>query len=58
MILIAVPHGLILLFALFKLIQSRNYDRKIDGIMTLALSLIIWFGIIPLVAFMPGLKLQ
>ena len=57
MILIAIPHGLILLFALFKLIQSRNYDRKIDGIMTLALSYIIWFGIIPLVAFMPGLKI-
>jgi len=55
MILFVIPHGLILLFVLFKLIQSRNYDRKIDGIMTLSLSYIIWFGIIPLLALMPGL---
>jgi 4-hydroxybenzoate polyprenyltransferase len=53
-ILIAIPHGLILLFALFKLTQSRNYDRRIDGIMTLSLSYIIWFGIIPLLAFLPN----
>jgi 4-hydroxybenzoate polyprenyltransferase len=53
-ILIAIPHGLILLFALFKLAQSRNYDRRIDGIMTLSLSYIIWFGIIPLLAFLPS----
>jgi len=56
MILFVIPHGLILLFALFKLIQSRNYDRKIDGIMALSLSYIIWFGIIPLLAFSPSLK--
>jgi 1,4-dihydroxy-2-naphthoate octaprenyltransferase len=58
MILIAVPHGLVLLFALSKLIQTGNYDRKIDGIMVLALSYIIWFGVIPLAAFVPGLRLQ
>jgi 1,4-dihydroxy-2-naphthoate octaprenyltransferase len=55
MILFVIPHGLILLFVLFKLIQSRNYDRKIDGIMTLSLSYIIWFGIIPLLSLLPGL---
>ena len=54
MILLVIPHGLILLFVLFKLIQSSNYDRKIDGIMTLSLSYIIWFGIIPLLALMAG----
>jgi hypothetical protein len=46
----AVPHGIILLVALFKFIQSGNYDRRIDGIMTLALSYIIWFGLIPLIS--------
>ena len=56
MILFVIPHGLILLFVLFKLIRSRNYYRKIDGIMTLSLSYIIWFGIIPLLAFLPGLR--
>ncbi len=54
MIFIVIPHGLILLYGLFKLIQSSNYDRKIDGIMTLSLSYIIWFGIIPLLALMAG----
>ena len=56
MILFVIPHGLILLFALFKLNQSGNYDRRIDGIMTLSLSYIIWFGIIPLLALMAGLN--
>ena len=46
----AVPHGIILLVALIKFIQSGNYDRRIDGIMTLALSYIIWFGLIPLIS--------
>jgi 1,4-dihydroxy-2-naphthoate octaprenyltransferase len=51
-ILAAVPHGIILLIALFKFIQSGNYDRRIDGIMALALSYIIWFGLIPLISFL------
>jgi 1,4-dihydroxy-2-naphthoate polyprenyltransferase len=58
LILFVIPHGLILLYVLFRLNQSRNYDRRIDGIMTLSLSYIIWFGIIPLFAFLPGLKCQ
>ena len=58
MILFVIPHGLILLFVLFKLIQSRNYDRKIDGIMTLSLSYIIWFGIIPLLVFPAGTQIE
>ncbi len=52
MILAAIPHGTILMIALFKLIQSRNYDRRIDGIMAVALSYIIWFGLIPLISFL------
>ncbi len=51
-ILAAIPHGIILLLSLFKLIQSGNYDRRIDGIMVLALSYIIWFGLIPLISFL------
>jgi 1,4-dihydroxy-2-naphthoate octaprenyltransferase len=47
----AVPHGIILLLVLFKLIRSGNYDRRIDGIMALALSYIIWFGLIPFISF-------
>ena len=52
LILAAIPHGIILLFALFKLLKSGNYDRRIDGIMVLALSYIIWFGLIPLISFL------
>lgn len=48
----AVPHGIILLLALFKFIRSDNYDRRIDGIMALALSYIIWFGLIPFISFL------
>ena len=52
LIVASVPHGIILLLALFNLIRSGNYDRRIDGIMVLALSYIIWFGLIPLVSFL------
>ena len=44
------PHGLIFLWALGRLIRSGNYDRRIDGLMALALSYITWFGLIPLLA--------
>jgi 1,4-dihydroxy-2-naphthoate octaprenyltransferase len=52
LILVAIPHGIILLVALFKLLKSGNFDRRIDGIMVLALSYIIWFGLIPLISFL------
>lgn len=52
LILFAIPHGIILLLTLFDLIKSGNYDRRIDGIMVLALSYIIWFGLIPLISFL------
>jgi 1,4-dihydroxy-2-naphthoate octaprenyltransferase len=50
LVLITTPHWMILLIAAFVLVKSGNYDRRIDGIMGIALSYIIWFGIIPLVA--------
>ena len=52
MILAAVPHGIFLLVVLIQFIQSKNYDRRIDGLMSLALSYILWFGIIPLISFL------
>jgi 1,4-dihydroxy-2-naphthoate octaprenyltransferase len=50
LILLVVPHGVILLLTLFKLIGSGLYDRTINGLMTLSLSYIIWFGLIPLLS--------
>ena len=46
------PHALILEIAVFKLIKSGNYNKRINGIMKLALSYILWFGIIPLIWFL------
>jgi 1,4-dihydroxy-2-naphthoate octaprenyltransferase len=51
-ILAAVPQGILLLVVLIKFIRSKNYDRRMDGIMFLALSYIVWFGIIPLISFL------
>lgn len=45
---VVLPHAVILLFSLFQFLQSNQYDRRINGIMTVSLSYIIWFGIIPL----------
>ena len=50
LILIAIPHCILLVGAIIALMRSTNYDRRINGIMQLALSYIIWFGIIPLAA--------
>ncbi len=52
MILIVAPHGLILLMALTQLIRSGQYDRRINGLMTLSLSYIIWFGLVPLITLL------
>jgi len=52
LIWLAFPHAITLLLALFRLMKSGNYDRRIDGIMALALSYIIWFGLIPLISFL------
>jgi 1,4-dihydroxy-2-naphthoate octaprenyltransferase len=48
----AVPHGLALLWALGRLWASGSYDRRIDPIMTLALSYILWFGVVPLLSLL------
>jgi 1,4-dihydroxy-2-naphthoate octaprenyltransferase len=52
LVVIATPHWALLLIPIFFLIKSGDYDRRIDGIMQIALSYIIWFGMIPLVNFM------
>jgi 4-hydroxybenzoate polyprenyltransferase len=45
---IAIPHCIIIWFAVLKLIKSGDYDRRINSIMALSLTYIIWFGLIPL----------
>ena len=45
-------HWALLVTALFRFVQSQDYDRRIDGIMELALTFILWFGIPPLIAYL------
>lgn len=52
LIFVVLLHTWILLTALFKLISSDNLDRKINGVMVLTLSYVIWFGLIPLLSLM------
>lgn len=52
LVVIATPHWALLLIAIFVLVKSGSYDRRIDGIMQIALSYILWFGMIPLVTFL------
>ncbi len=49
--LLALPNGLVLIFFLFRLLWSNKFDRRIDGIIALALCYIIWFGLLPLISF-------
>lgn len=51
---VVIPHAAALVLALFRLMKSGVYDRRIDPIMGSALSYIIWFGIIPLVSLIWG----
>lgn len=50
LILVAIPHGMLLLRALLELMRAEKYDRRIDRIMGMALSYIIWFGLVPLIS--------
>jgi 1,4-dihydroxy-2-naphthoate octaprenyltransferase len=43
-------HAAVLWLSIVRLIKSSKYDRRIDLIMKLALSYIIWFGIVPLIS--------
>jgi len=47
-----VVYAAVLLRALSRVIRSRNYDRRINGVMALALGYIIWFGAVPLVSLL------
>jgi 1,4-dihydroxy-2-naphthoate polyprenyltransferase len=45
-------HAAVLLWALAGLMRSKSYDMRIDKVLSLALSYIIWFGVFPLVSFL------
>lgn len=45
---LVLPHGAILVYYLFRLMKTHDYDKRINREMGLSLSYIIWFGLIPL----------
>jgi 1,4-dihydroxy-2-naphthoate octaprenyltransferase len=50
--ILVLPHGLLLIYFLLKLLRSNDFDRRIDVIMALALGYIIWFGLLPLISLL------
>jgi 1,4-dihydroxy-2-naphthoate octaprenyltransferase len=52
LMLICIPHGLLLIKAISNLQRDSLFDRRIDRVMQLALSYIVWFGLIPLISFL------
>jgi len=48
-IFLAVPHALLLVRAILRYLRRGAPCERIDGIMALALTYLLWFGIIPLV---------
>ena len=54
LMLVCIPHGLMLVKAILNLQREALFDSRIDGVMQLALSYIVWFGLIPLISFFLG----
>ena len=50
--LLVLPHGLVLLYFLLRLLRSNDFDRRVDAIMALALGYIIWFPLLPLISLL------
>lgn len=48
-LLLAFFHAVILWLNVYRLIKSNDFNRRINSTMQIALSYIIWFGVIPLV---------
>ena len=51
LMLVCIPHGLMLIKAILNLKREALFDCRIDSVMQLALSFIVWFGLIPLISF-------
>jgi 1,4-dihydroxy-2-naphthoate octaprenyltransferase len=45
---VITSHALILMWSIYELFTSENYNRRVDKLMTSSLIYIIWFGLIPL----------
>jgi 1,4-dihydroxy-2-naphthoate octaprenyltransferase len=52
LLVIAVPHAVILVRAVARVRAEQQFNKRIDSVMQLALSYILWFGLIPLLGFL------
>jgi 1,4-dihydroxy-2-naphthoate octaprenyltransferase len=52
LMIVAIGHWIILVIAISRLVKSAGHGGRIDGVMQLALSYIIWFGVIPLTVYL------
>lgn len=52
LIVLALPHGAWLLWRLYTYWQRYEHPERIDRLLALALSFILWFGLVPLVALL------
>jgi len=56
LMIVCIPHALILLKVMGKVIRQHLFDCRIDRVMQMALSYIIWFGFIPLLVLFMNLN--
>jgi len=47
--IIVIPHAILTVFAIIRLIRGDNYEKTINPIMILSLMYILWFGLIPFI---------
>jgi hypothetical protein len=53
--IVCIPHALILLKAMVKMRRQHLFGCRIDRVIQMALSYIIWFGFIPLLVLFMNL---
>lgn len=56
LMMVCIPHALILLKVMVKVVRQHLFDCRIDRVMQMALSYIIWFGFIPLLVLFMNLN--
>jgi len=52
LMLFTIPHCFVLIIIIFRLVKSAGHVGRIDGVMKLALSYILWFGAVPLTIYL------
>ena len=54
LLLLTLPHAVWLMLAIRRYLEHGESCRKIDGLMTLSLTFVLWFGLVPLLDLLIG----